>query len=125
VDIEELMYFIQSNLKTGEVIGVAPECYNGYNSEFAKRKITERPYGFGTMMFMKRSSYTLIPDDILIWCGDDIQIQTNKAYVFSGVHVETKMNTTVNSFRSLAEQDIEKMQKYDLKKLKKLSPIKK
>lgn len=44
------------------------------------RKISnkiERPYGFGCWFYLKKTKYVHIPEDIKIWCGDNIQFYSN------------------------------------------------
>lgn len=43
-----------------------------------------RPWGFGIFMAMKKADYVKIPDDLLIWCGDD--------YLFHSIAAKGKMN---------------------------------
>jgi hypothetical protein len=73
-------------------------------------------------MIMKKTSYTIIPDDVLIFHGDVIQHKTNDVYLFSGVEIETPMSTTLHGnkeIHALAKLDHAKAAKYDIKTLKK------
>jgi hypothetical protein len=119
-EFDKLLNFVITNLQEGMIIGASESCYRDDSREIGMFKIKGRNWGFGTMMFMKRKDYTIIPDDLKIWCGDDVLIGTNQAFSFFGIRIETKMNTTVNTFRKEAEKDIDKLKKYDLTKLKKI-----
>ena len=44
-----------------------------------------RPWGFGIFMAMKKSNYVQIPEEMLIWCGDD--------YLFHNIASKGKINT--------------------------------
>lgn len=44
-----------------------------------------RPWGFGIFMAMKKSNYVEIPEEMLIWCGDD--------YLFHNIASKGKINT--------------------------------
>ena len=56
----------------------------------------ERPYAFGTMMFLERINYTPIPDDLLVWRGDDylFRRQVSRNFMMYGIDVATHMSTT-------------------------------
>lgn len=41
--------------------------------------IAERIWGYGIMMIMKKTHYTPIPEDLLIWAGDDYLFHKNKS----------------------------------------------
>jgi hypothetical protein len=71
---------------------------------------------------MKSSSYTIIPDDILIFHGDVIQYKTNKVFLFSGIEIKTPMSATLKTepgVHALAQLDHGKAQKYNKSELKK------
>lgn len=55
-----------------------------------------RTPGFGTLFFMSRSDWVPIPDDLLIWCGDDFQFsrQTKRNLWFVGPRIVTPMGVT-------------------------------
>lgn len=86
-------------LRQGRVgmIGIHPDCFARESSGRAKFKpIYERYFSYGTLMFMERSNYARIPDDLLIWCGDDYLFanQTKRNLVLDGVRIESAMSVT-------------------------------
>jgi aspartate carbamoyltransferase regulatory subunit len=106
------------------IVGVSDKCYKQKGlvlSELNFKPVIKRNWGFGTFMIMKRNSYITIPDDLLIWCGDDIQFENNDAYVFEGIEITTKMSTTIVSqgLRGIAKADVERAKKYNFKLLNK------
>ncbi len=63
------------------------------------RAVYFMPYQFGVCMLMRRASYVPIPDDLVLWYGDDWlfrhQVQTN--YVVDGLVASTDMSTTASA----------------------------
>ncbi|WP_203568009.1 glycosyltransferase family 2 protein [Aestuariimicrobium ganziense] len=59
--------------------------------------VYRRTYGFGSLMFMRRSSYRRIPEEMKIWYGDDylFEHQKRRNAIFSGFDIETPMSATV------------------------------
>lgn len=59
----------------------------------------ERKPLYGVLFFMARSSWVPIPDDLLVWCGDDwlFSRQTERNYFFVGPQVRTPMAVTSGS----------------------------
>ena len=70
----------------------------------------ERSYAFGTMMFMAHGSYTPIPDNLLVWRGDDylFRRQVARNYMMLGIDVATHMSTTSSdpAFDSIKDADM-------------------
>ncbi|HET9649817.1 MAG TPA: glycosyltransferase [Microlunatus sp.] len=58
--------------------------------------VSYRPYGFGTLMFMRRANFTPIPEDMKIWCGDDwlFRHQRGINYRLTGIAIASKMGST-------------------------------
>ncbi len=113
-------------LKDNMIIGPAESCFSQRGLVIDKLKINETNnsfnYGFGTCMIMKSSSYTIIPDEILIFHGDVIQYKTNKVFLFSGIEIKTPMSATLKTepgVHALAQLDHGKAQKYNKSELKK------
>lgn len=83
------------------VVGPSTSCFSQPPGLCQPRfhRIVRRPYGFGTLMFMKRSHYVPIPDSLKIWYGDDYLFlaQRHRNVSFSGVGIETVMGTTSTS----------------------------
>ena len=82
------------------IIGPDSSCFNYelLNFKFKTKSSYVRNYGYGTLMFLKKSSYVKIPDNLKIWCGDDFLFhsQKNRNYVFSGIKIFTEMSVTSN-----------------------------
>jgi hypothetical protein len=70
----------------------------------------ERPYAFGTAMFMRREDYVPIPDDLKVWRGDDylFRRQVRRNFVMLGIDVRTHMSTTSGdpAFDAIKEADM-------------------
>ncbi len=56
----------------------------------------ERTPGYGVLFFLAREDWVPIPDDLVIWCGDDWQFaqQAKRNYWFVGPRIVTHMGTT-------------------------------
>ena len=125
-EFEKLLVLCLGHLMDNVVIGPSMHCFKQKGLVKDGLKITKTNddfnYGFGTFMIMKKTSYTIIPDDVLIFHGDVIQHKTNDVYLFSGVEIETPMSTTLHGnkeIHALAKLDHAKAAKYDIKTLKK------
>jgi len=61
----------------------------------------DRLWGFGVMMIMKKDRYYSIPEDLLIWCGDDYLFHKNKQAGKQNAvilcPIQTRMSTTSNN----------------------------
>lgn len=69
-----------------------------------------RTSGFGTLMFMRSSHFVRIPDDLLIWCGDDwlFNCQRHRNFYLRGSRIETQMSTTAGApeFAEIKAKDL-------------------
>jgi hypothetical protein len=127
-DLFNLINISVPYLKDNVVIGPSMHCFKHMGVIKDGLKITKHvdafTFGFGTFMIMKKTSYTIIPDDILIFHGDVIQHKTNDIYLFSGIEILTPMSTTLKSdekIHALARLDHAKSLKYNIKTLKKIN----
>jgi hypothetical protein len=127
-DFTNLINSVIPYLVDNTVVGPSPNCFKQVSSKpsFGNLKIeaagSKFSYGFGTFMIMKKSSYTIIPEDILIFHGDVIQHKTNKIHLFSGIEIVTPMSTTLKSdpeLHRLAKLDHSKSLKHNINSLKK------
>jgi hypothetical protein len=127
-DFDELLNKSFEFLNENTIIGPSMYCFKqnpeNYSLRYNGLKIEKLnvgfTYGFGTFMIMKKNSYTIIPDDILIFHGDVIQHRTNDVFLFSGIEIDTPMSVTLKSdpqIHNLAKLDHAKSLKYDVKKL--------
>jgi hypothetical protein len=72
-----------------------------------------RPWGFGIFMAMKKSDYVKIPEDMLIWCGDDYLFhniaKSGKMNALMGSTIKTKMSATSDdkAFDDIKNRDVE------------------
>lgn len=72
-----------------------------------------RPWGFGIFMAMKKSNYVKIPEEMLIWCGDDYLFhniaRNGKINTLLGAPIKTKMSATSDdkSFDEIKDRDVE------------------
>lgn len=85
------------------IIGPAPGCVRDIEApplRLPRRPVFvptyERPYAFGTAMFMRREDYVPIPDDLKVWRGDDylFRRQVRRNFMVLGIDVRTHMSTT-------------------------------
>ena len=78
--------------------------------------IYERPYAFGTAMFLRRDDYLQIPDDLKVWRGDDylFRRQTKRNRAMYGIDIRTHMSTTSGdpAFDAIKEADMEAFQQF-------------
>lgn len=70
----------------------------------------ERPFAFGTAMFMRRDDYTPVPADLKIWRGDDylFRRQERRNFMVYGIDIRTHMSTTSGNpaFDAIKEADM-------------------
>lgn len=72
-----------------------------------------RLWGYGIFMVMKKSHYIHIPEDMLIWCGDDYLFHQNIKFGRSnyalGSAIQTKMSSTSDDpvFDAIKNKDVE------------------
>lgn len=71
----------------------------------------KRTNGYGTLMFMRKTSFLAIPDAIKIWFGDDYLFyrQQKRNFAFRGVPIHTTMGATSGSpeFAEAARTEID------------------
>jgi glycosyltransferase involved in cell wall biosynthesis len=75
--------------------------------------VQDRMWGYGIFMVMHRNAYINIPEEMLVWCGDDYLFHQNKAlgrqnYLLA-CPIQTKMSTTSDDpvFDKVKEKDLE------------------
>lgn len=111
---DRLISNIDEFLKPNQIIGPCKSCFNKSDSELYIERSNERNYGWGVFMVLYRESYTQIPNELLIWCGDNIQHSSNDSYKFKGINIQSKMSTTINNKKVLpmAQNDLYKFNDY-------------
>jgi hypothetical protein len=74
-------------------------------------------YGFGCCMFLDKSDWTPIPDQLKIWYGDDWMTNTFSSIGFIVIEVSTEMSTTSNSeeLSDVIKRDIEEWKEIRIK----------
>ncbi|GAA5108193.1 hypothetical protein GCM10023339_06940 [Alloalcanivorax gelatiniphagus] len=95
---------VASRLRKGAgIIGPAPACVRDVDAPAPRLRrhpifvpVYERPFAFGTLMFLERDSYVPIPDDLKVWRGDDylFRRQTRRNFIMLGIDIQTHMSTT-------------------------------
>lgn len=118
----DIFNFVEDSLKNSNIgiIGVSKDCYNlESDQEFFLEKITTRNRGWGCLMFLRKDSYSWIPNDLKIHFGDDYLIKqlTDKVYRICGLKINSNISTSINSdvdFNKIIEQDNINSLKYDL-----------
>lgn len=81
----------------GGVIGPHPSCLTARTSRpLSFRPAYHRRVPFGVLFFLARAAWVPIPDDLLIWCGDDwiFAQQHERNYTFTGPSLRTTPATT-------------------------------
>lgn len=72
----------------------------------------ERTWGYGIFMAMHKDHYFPIPEDILVWCGDDIVYHRNRLEgrqnFWLGAPIQTRMSATSNDkqFDEIKQNDV-------------------
>lgn len=82
--------------------------------------VNERTYAFGIFMVGKKTNFCKIPDNLKVWCGDDMFVKYNidhnrQNYVAQGpiiVHAES-LTSRDPFFDSIKESDVKIYQKLD------------
>jgi glycosyltransferase involved in cell wall biosynthesis len=85
-----------------------------FNIEHAELlAVSDRMWGYGIFMAMHKDTYINIPEDMLVWCGDDYLFHQTKLvgkqnYVLI-CPIQTKMSTTSDDpvFDKIKEKDLE------------------
>jgi hypothetical protein len=82
-------------------------------SEVNAYGLSTRPWGFGIFMAMHKKNYIEIPEDMLVWCGDDYLFHQNaklgKTNCIGMFRIETKMSSTSDDsiFDDIKNKDLE------------------
>lgn len=78
------------------IIGPHPSTIMGPEGRFRLSPALRRTYGYGVLMFLRRSSYIPIPDDLLISSGDSwlFYNQARPNLSMRGIRIVTEMQTT-------------------------------
>lgn len=87
--------------------------------EFAIEQISIRNRGWGCLIFVKKSAYIWIPNDLKIHFGDDFLIKQLSGYVWrlNGLKIESIISESINSnseFNKIIEEDNKNSIKYGL-----------
>lgn len=86
----DLSIFDYLDDKINDNIGIIGLDMYGKNNIMNIHQVETRIFGFGCMMFFHKNSYYPIPEDLLVFYGDDYLVEMNKKmnknnYVFTGV----------------------------------------
>jgi hypothetical protein len=82
------------------------------SNDFMIRGMPERTWGFGVFMTMYKKNYAAIPEDLLVWCGDDYIYHKNRVLGKQNCvlvcPIETTMSSTSNdsSFDEIKDRDV-------------------
>ena len=86
------------------MIGMGPACYTEDAGEFGVSKIdphftdnlVHRTDGYGCCFFIHKNNYTIIPNELKIWCGDDwlFYQDRNSNRIIEGVKCDGFMSAT-------------------------------
>jgi hypothetical protein len=106
-DLDNLLEFMINHIETNEVIGIDIQ---KMNCPYALGELLPKEYlGWGSFFAMKKEHYVHIPEDIKIYCGDNIQWMANKPLVLEGAKGEAKQRSTIDTdlahFQPIMEND--------------------
>ncbi len=97
-EFAELLTAIDYRLKPGDIIGPNVNCFAKFGLKLGaitfKKEVNDQGYGYGCFMVMHKNDYTPVPDELKVWCGDNIQSAMLNNLSFNGVQVITQMQTT-------------------------------
>jgi hypothetical protein len=87
---------LEPQIKDVGVCGMMYENYSKKKTEAIKIfPLVERPYGWGCLIFLHKSNYVEIPNELKIACGDDYLIKfAPKATKLLGLQIESDISTT-------------------------------
>jgi len=99
--------FDSINLQEFGIVGMHIENFKlQSDKEFQLHSHEFRDYGWGCIMLISKKNYVTIPDDLLIWAGDDWLALHRPIFSISGLKVETEMSTTTRQyFTNIQHQD--------------------
>jgi len=81
--------------------------------ELALFILNQRTWGFGILMVMNKNNYIPIPEDMLVWCGDDYifhqTVSKGRVNYGLGCSIQTKMSATSDDsiFDSIKIRDVQ------------------
>lgn len=105
-----------------DAAGLGPDAYkHNTDSNINLSDVTERTFGWGCFMAVKKSKWVNIPNDIKIFYGDDFIIRTNERVKNINVpfKVKTKMSSSSSEFhREYMVKDGKLYSKIDFSKYK-------
>jgi len=118
---EVFKVFDDGSLVNNGVVGMARENYilqQDKNFQVQETLISNL-WGWGCMIFVNKKNYIPIPDDLLIWCGDNWLLTRNGTInTMNGLKVQTELSTTsrLHIFSDIKKQDQINFKKYQPKK---------
>lgn len=88
------------------VVGMATENYRlSADGSFSLEKQSVINLGWGCIIFINRKNFIPIPDDLLIWCGDNWLANNVSFLVIKGLKISTEMSTSCRHFSDITRQD--------------------
>ena len=110
---------ISIDLKNTGLIGMNYSCIKNNENDlppsnvikFSLQHSTYRDFGFGIFMMIHKDNYIEIPDEMKIWCGDELEFYHNIKHGRKNYELEfpifTKMSTTsdLSIFDAIKEND--------------------
>lgn len=103
--------FILDNLDN-KVIGMSTANYSKElpKGNFTLTKLDERVWGWGCCIFLNKSKWVDIPNDLKIACGDDWIVKHNNAYAIESLNIdfENVSRTAIRrEFYDISQSDIQ------------------
>ena len=99
---------ILEQLGKGCTIGVHNNAWNN-PTEFSVSRLEHRPHSWGTLVFVRKEDWIDIPEELLIWFGDDwIASKAQTLLGVQGIGIETINETTSSllKFNSIKRNDV-------------------
>jgi hypothetical protein len=80
-------------------LGICGQMFENYSIKETQNiktfDVKERPYGWGCLMFLHKSNYVTIPDELKIACGDDYLIRfAPRSTQMLGLQISSDISTT-------------------------------
>jgi hypothetical protein len=111
-DVRIFELFIKEDVLINGIIGLSEtsfELKEGDNIILDQWQTGMNDWGWGCMIFLKKSMWVEIPNNIKVWYGDNFikDRNPNPKWILKGLKVETEMSTTsdLDEFNKIKQQD--------------------
>lgn len=97
--------FEDGSLVNNGVIGMATENYKLKVDGVIKIENRSITLGWGCIILVNKKNYVPIPDDLLIWCGDNWLLTRIIPSTLSGLKISTEMSSSCKYFDEITRND--------------------